>query len=434
LRREGALIQSRDQHLFGSGPKRILSLDGGGVRGLLTLGLLERVETILQSRAPDPASFRLCHYFDLIGGTSTGGIIASLLALGHRVEEIRPIYLRLCPKVFRRPGILGSIGNPLGVFKSVFKSSNFARQIDQVIDDYLARAGRRGQELTLDSDLLQTGLAIVTKRIDRGSVWVLTNNPRSMYWDPSSPHWPRDPVNPRDYFANKDFPLRSLVRATASAPYFLDAIAIEISDKVSGLFLDGGASPYNNPAKELFLMTTLKRFTGGGATYSPFGFDWNVGKDNLLLLSIGTGIWRSTIPPTAYAQKLNLNKATYALASIIDDGMKSSVTWLQALSEPDQPFEVDAQLGDMRQMRILRDPLLTFQHVNVRLEHTWLKDRLGFDLSAREVEQLREFDYASRKNLDRLVAIGQVAGQELIAEDLFPSAFDAGRAPQTTNV
>jgi uncharacterized protein len=428
------LIQSRDQHLFGPGPKRILSLDGGGVRGLVTLGLLERVENILQSRAADPASFRLSNYFDLIGGTSTGGIIATLLALGYRVDEIRPIYLRLCPQVFRRPGILGSITNPLGLFKSVFKSSNFARQIDQVIDDYLTRAGRSGHDLTLDSDLLQTGLAIVTKRIDRGSVWVLTNNPRSMYWDPKSPHWPQDPVNPRDYFANKDFPLRSLVRATASAPYFLDAIAIAISDKVSGLFLDGGASPYNNPAKELFLMTTLKRFTGGSATYSPFGFDWDIGKDNLLLLSIGTGTWRATIPSTAYANKLNLNKATYALASIIDDGMKSSVTWLQALSEPNRPFEVDAQLGDMRQMRILRDPLLTFQHVNVRLEHAWLKDRLGIDLRDGEVERLREFDNASRTNLDRLANIGRAAAKELIAEDFFPAPFDVGKPLQTTSV
>jgi uncharacterized protein len=427
------LIQSRDQHLFGRGPKRILSLDGGGVRGLVTLGLLERIENILQSRAPDPASFRLCHYFDLIGGTSTGGIIASLLALGHRVEEIRPIYLRLCPQVFRRPGVLGSITNPLGLFKSVFKSTNFARQIDQVIDDYLKRAGRAGQELTLDSDLLQTGLAIVTKRIDRGSVWVLTNNPRSKFWDPKSPHWPQD-ASPHDWSANKDFPVRSLVRATASAPYFLDAIAIAISDKVSGLFLDGGASPYNNPAKELFLMTTLKRFNSGSATYSPFGFDWDVGKDNLFLLSIGTGTWRSEISPLAYSRKMNLNKATYALASIIDDGMKSSVIWLQALSEPNQPFEIDVQLSDMRHMRILRDPLLTFHHANVRLERAWLKDRLGFDLSDGQVERLREFDDASRKNLDSLADIGRAAAKQLIAEDLFPAQFDVGEALQTTRV
>ena len=66
-------MRTRDDHLFGPGPKRILSLDGGGVRGLVTLGMLRRVETILRERMPAEKqdAFRLCDYFDLIGGTST---------------------------------------------------------------------------------------------------------------------------------------------------------------------------------------------------------------------------------------------------------------------------------------------------------------------------------------------------------------------------
>ncbi len=68
-------MRSRDEHLFGPGPKRSLSLDGGGVRGLITLGMLKRVETLLRERMPadKQAAFRLRDYFDLIGGTSTGG-------------------------------------------------------------------------------------------------------------------------------------------------------------------------------------------------------------------------------------------------------------------------------------------------------------------------------------------------------------------------
>ena len=38
---------ARDQHLFGPGPKRILSLDGGGVRGIISLAYLERIEALL---------------------------------------------------------------------------------------------------------------------------------------------------------------------------------------------------------------------------------------------------------------------------------------------------------------------------------------------------------------------------------------------------
>jgi len=69
-------MNERDRHLFGPGPKRILSLGGGGVRGLVTLGMLKRAETLLAARSPDPQAFRLSDYFDLIGGTSTGAIIA----------------------------------------------------------------------------------------------------------------------------------------------------------------------------------------------------------------------------------------------------------------------------------------------------------------------------------------------------------------------
>jgi len=56
---------------------RILSLDGGGAKGFYTLGILREIEALL----PRP----IHKTFDLIYGTSTGSIIASLLSLGHSV-------------------------------------------------------------------------------------------------------------------------------------------------------------------------------------------------------------------------------------------------------------------------------------------------------------------------------------------------------------
>ena len=41
---------SRDYQLFGPGPKRVLALDGGGVRGAITVAFLERMETILSAQ------------------------------------------------------------------------------------------------------------------------------------------------------------------------------------------------------------------------------------------------------------------------------------------------------------------------------------------------------------------------------------------------
>ena len=63
---------------------RILALDGGGAKGFYTLGVLRELEAFLRSP--------LCEKFDLIYGTSTGSIIAALLALGMTVDEVHDIY------------------------------------------------------------------------------------------------------------------------------------------------------------------------------------------------------------------------------------------------------------------------------------------------------------------------------------------------------
>jgi len=71
----------------------ILSLDGGGAKGFYTLGVLAEVEALLGSPLSD--------HFDLIYGTSTGSILASLLSLGHEVEDIRQHYRSHVPSIMR---------------------------------------------------------------------------------------------------------------------------------------------------------------------------------------------------------------------------------------------------------------------------------------------------------------------------------------------
>ena len=63
-------IRTRDEHFFNdAGPKRILALDGGGLRGILTLSYLAEIESLLRQRHGGSNDFRLAHYFDLIAGT-----------------------------------------------------------------------------------------------------------------------------------------------------------------------------------------------------------------------------------------------------------------------------------------------------------------------------------------------------------------------------
>jgi hypothetical protein len=80
--------------------RAILALDGGGVRGIVSVAFLERIEALLGEAVG--RSVRIADAFDLVGGTSTGAIIATALALGMRADEVRDLYLSLGPKVFRK--------------------------------------------------------------------------------------------------------------------------------------------------------------------------------------------------------------------------------------------------------------------------------------------------------------------------------------------
>jgi predicted acylesterase/phospholipase RssA len=72
---------------------RILSLDGGGAKGFYTLGVLKEIEGMV--------GCPLHQRFDLVFGTSTGAIIAALIALGHQVEPIHALYKEHVPRVMR---------------------------------------------------------------------------------------------------------------------------------------------------------------------------------------------------------------------------------------------------------------------------------------------------------------------------------------------
>ncbi len=75
---------------------RILSLDGGGAKGFYTLGILKEIEGMI--KCP------LYKRFDLVFGTSTGAIIAALIALGYELEQIHQLYKQYVPKIMQAYG------------------------------------------------------------------------------------------------------------------------------------------------------------------------------------------------------------------------------------------------------------------------------------------------------------------------------------------
>src|SRR5947209_4584697 len=72
---------------------RILSLDGGGAKGFYTLGILAEIEAMVGKR--------LCDQFNLIFGTSTGAIIAALLARGDSVQAVHGLYETHVPTIMK---------------------------------------------------------------------------------------------------------------------------------------------------------------------------------------------------------------------------------------------------------------------------------------------------------------------------------------------
>jgi patatin-like phospholipase/acyl hydrolase len=83
-----------------TGNRIIISLDGGGIRGILTLQLLKKVEEI--------AGLKLFEFCDFFAGTSTGGIIAGLLASGYSAFDIEKLYIQLVSKVFLKRNLLAN--------------------------------------------------------------------------------------------------------------------------------------------------------------------------------------------------------------------------------------------------------------------------------------------------------------------------------------
>lgn len=99
-------------------PCRILSLDGGGAKGFYTIGVLKEIEAVVGGP--------LCQHFDLIFGTSTGAIIAALLALGRSIDEIHTLYKGHVPIVMGRRTATGRTAALAKLANEVFGKSTFA--------------------------------------------------------------------------------------------------------------------------------------------------------------------------------------------------------------------------------------------------------------------------------------------------------------------
>jgi len=351
-------------------PKRILALDGGGIRGALTLGFLEKIEEILRERENNP-NLLLCDYFDLIGGTSTGAIIAAGLSIGRTASEIKDLYLGIGDKIF---------GKKYSLLLNFFKRSR-AKFDFQPLEDALTEVFG---DITMGSDKIRTGLCIVTKRADTLSTWPILNNPDGKYFE-----------------KNKGMLLRKVVRASAAAPSYFVPQKIDVGSGEVGAFIDGGVSLANNPSLQLFLVATLKGFK----------YNWPTGADNLSILSIGTGTYKKKYDPEKIAKKNLLGWASMIPEIFMEDANYLNQTIMQYMSTSPKPREIDSEIGDLADDKLTPEPLLSYIRYNVMLEENELNS-LGLQYSREKIVSLREMSDA--KNKEDLYEIGSRAAKAYI--------------------
>src|SRR3954463_12484187 len=86
------------------GLKRIISFDGGGIRGMFALQIAARIERLFRQESGRP-DLVLADVFDLFAGTSTGAIIATCLAWGMPVGEVEALYIKHGQTMFARERI-----------------------------------------------------------------------------------------------------------------------------------------------------------------------------------------------------------------------------------------------------------------------------------------------------------------------------------------
>ncbi|WP_116597748.1 patatin-like phospholipase family protein [Primorskyibacter marinus] len=374
-------------HLFGPGPKRILALDGGGIRGILTLQMLARIEKILRKRTGDENTV-LSDYFDLIGGTSTGAIIASALALGWPVSRINKLYLEF--------------GN------DIFQSSFF--RMGLLRPKFSAKAVREGLkreygDICLGGPEVKTGLGIVVKRIDTGSPWIIHNNPKGMYFNE---------IAGSRSTANKDYLLRQVVRASSAAPTYFEPELINVTSDMQGAFVDGGVSPYNNPALQLLMLAALKNH----------GLNWPVGSDKIQIVSLGTGTKTLAMEQEKVMKMSAAELGVRGLSSLMDDNAALNEQLLQWMSDSPTARSIDSEVGDLSSDFLGGGtPLLTYLRYNVEFDTAWLKDHLNVDYSMEQLESIAEMD--KPQNMDDLTDIGKAACI-LIKEEHFGKQFDIG--------
>lgn len=371
--------------------RKLLTLDGGGIRGVLSLEILAELESQLKAATHAGDDFRLCRYFDYIGGTSTGAIIAAGLARGWRVQDLIGFYVSSGAQIFDSAAILDR-------WKNLYKS--------EPLKEMLQSNAVFGAATTLEPQYLECLLLVVLKNKTTDSPWPLSSNPFAKYNAADRPD------------CNLRIPLWQVVRASTAAPVYFppEVVSWDSRDpKKTFVFVDGGVTPYNNPAFVMYRM----------ASDPVYRLEWSTGESKMLVVSVGTGSAPSPVddvatPDANVFQNLTSLPGALMYAAAVDQDINC-----RAIGRCVHGAEIDRELGDM----IIRDnTTLKPLPLSVDCGRRFIYARYNADLSAAGLAALELSGINAKEvqkmdapaNIGALRTIGKAIAKSVNVQDFAP--------------
>jgi hypothetical protein len=218
----------------------------------------------------------------------------------------------------------------------------------------------------------------------------VSNNPAAKFNDPALPD------------CNLNLPVWQLVRASTAAPVYFPPETIDLGGRKQ-VFVDGGITPYNNPALLLYMMATLPAYQLG----------WETGVDKMLLVSIGTGRVRTGIGLRRADQMSMLFHARSLPIALMDSINLQQDMMCRTIGYCREGEPIDSEVGDFRNVPPAEIPNRKFTYM--RYDHAF---------SDGEIEKAKQYG-KSGLSLDNLRLIpflqeigNEYAGQHVRSADL----------------
>jgi patatin-like phospholipase/acyl hydrolase len=251
---------------------KVLAIDGGGIRGVIPATILSAIE--------ERTNTKIAHLFDLIAGTSTGGILAlGLVKPGddgepqYSAADLAALYDKEGKRIFNR-----SLWHEIVALDNLADEKYDAAGIEAVLKDYFGEA-------MLSQAVTET--LVTSYELESRQPWFFARHKAL-----------KDP--------GYDFPMRFVARATSAAPTFFEPEELTTTKPHGGL-VDGGVYA-NNPALCAYVESK----------------DLHPDHDEILVVSMGTG---QHTRPIHYAEAKNWGLAMWAkpILNVVFDGVSDTV-------------------------------------------------------------------------------------------------------------